>query len=85
MIMSKLILVRQQTLCLLHSCYMVVDVMYIPFINTEMAYIENLSRNHTPSKVWKEITYRFLIFNRATIEVWEWINNFIPHFIMDVV
>ena len=23
--------------------------------------------------------------NGATIEVWEWISNFIPHFIMDVI
>ena len=26
-----------------------------------------------------------LNFNSCTIEVWEWINNFTPHFIMDVI
>ena len=40
--------------------------------------------NLVPSKVWGEITYPFLNFNSCTIEVWESISNFIPHFIMDV-
>ena len=30
--------------------------------------------------VWDEITYSLPNFNGATIEVWEWISNFIPHF-----
>ena len=30
--------------------------------------------------VWDEITYQFLNFNGATVEVWEEISNFIPHF-----
>ena len=34
-----------------------------------------------PSKVWGEISYP----NGYTVEVWEWINNFIPHFMMDVI
>ena len=37
------------------------------------------------SKIWDEITYPFLNFNGAIIEVWEWVGNFIPHFIMDVI
>ena len=37
------------------------------------------------SKVWVEITFPFPNFNGCTIEVWEWISNFIPHFIMDVI
>ena len=37
-----------------------------------------------PSKVWDEITYPFPNFNGCTVEVWEWISKFIPHFIMDV-
>ena len=37
-----------------------------------------------PSKVWDEITYAFPNFNGATVEVWELISNFIPHFEMDV-
>ena len=31
-------------------------------------------------KVSDEIAYPFPNFNGCTIEVWEWINNFIPHF-----
>ena len=31
-------------------------------------------------KMWNEITFPFPNFNGATIEVWEWVSNFIPHF-----
>ena len=41
--------------------------------------------NHMRSKVWDEIIYPFSNFNGATVEVWEWITNFIGHFIMDVI
>ena len=30
--------------------------------------------------MYDEITYPFPNFNSCTIEVWEWISNFIPHF-----
>ena len=30
--------------------------------------------------MWDEITYPILNFNGYIDEVWEWINNFIPHF-----
>ena len=33
-----------------------------------------------PLKVWDEMTYPLPNLNRVTVEVWEWINNFIPHF-----
>ena len=35
--------------------------------------------------VFVEITYPFSNFNGAAVEVWEWINNFIPYFKMDVI
>ena len=38
-----------------------------------------------PSKVWDEITYPSLNFNGATVEVYEWISNFMPQFIVDVI
>ena len=38
--------------------------------------------NHMPSKVWDEITYPVSNFSGGAIEVWEWIINFIQHFIM---
>ena len=34
-----------------------------------------------PGKVWDETTYPFLNFNGCTVEVYEWISIFIPHFI----
>ena len=37
------------------------------------------------SKVWDEITYPFPNFNGTTIEVWEWISNSIPHFMIYVI
>ena len=37
------------------------------------------------SKVWDAITCPFLNFNGATVEVEEWISNYIPHLIMDVI
>ena len=30
--------------------------------------------------VWDEITYPFPNFNGTTVEIWELISNFIPHF-----
>ena len=41
--------------------------------------------NHWPSEMWDKITYPFPNFNGATVEVWEWISNFISHFVMDVI
>ena len=32
-----------------------------------------------------EITYSFLNLNGATLEVWEWISNFIPRLIIYVI
>ena len=42
-------------------------------------------RNHMSSKVWDQIIHPFPNFNSATVDVWELISNFIPHFIMDVI
>ena len=36
--------------------------------------------NYTHYNVWDEMTYPFLNFKDATVEVSEWINNFISHF-----
>ena len=41
--------------------------------------------NYIHYKVWCEITYPFPNFNCGTVEVWKWIGNFIPHFIMDAI
>ena len=37
------------------------------------------------SKVWNEITYPFPDFNGYTVEVWEWISNFILHIVTGVI
>ena len=41
--------------------------------------------NHMPGKLCDEITSSFLNFNGYTVEFREWISNFIPYFIMDVI
>ena len=41
--------------------------------------------NNLPGEMWDEITYPFPNFNGATVEVWEWTSNFIPHLIMDFI
>ena len=38
-----------------------------------------------PSEVLDQITYPFPNYNGATIEVWEWISCFTPHFNLDVI
>ena len=41
--------------------------------------------NHKSSKLCDEITYLFANYNGFTVEVWEWIRNFIPYFMMCVI
>ena len=41
--------------------------------------------SYIPGKVWGMITYLFINFTICTVEVQEWTNNFIPHFIIDVI
>ena len=38
-----------------------------------------------PSKVWDAITHPFPNLNGYIVEVWKWISNYIPHFILDVI
>ena len=41
--------------------------------------------NHIPTKAWLNLAHPFQNFNGCAFEVWEWISNFIPQFIMDVI
>ena len=41
--------------------------------------------NYAHYEVWDEITYPFLNYNGCTIDVWEWINKFVQHSILDVI
>ena len=56
-----------------------------PFTNMVSTLIPAWISNYTHYNVWDEITYPFLNFNGATVEVYEWISNFIPHFTMHVI
>ena len=41
--------------------------------------------NNIHYTVWARITYAFINFNSATIEVFEWISNFISHLTEEMV
>ena len=60
-----------------HSCVPIL----IDVINSISTWISN----HIPSKVYGEITYPYPNFSSCTAKVWEWINYFIPHCIMDII
>ena len=50
-----------------------------------LALIPAWVNNYTHYTVWDEITYPFPNFNGSTIEVWEWISNFILQSIVHVI
>ena len=56
-----------------------------PFYKHRLALTAAWISNHMLSKVWNGITYPFLIFNGYIVDVWEWIINFIPHLIVDII
>ena len=58
---------------------------HAPFYQHGLTLIPARMSNHMCSHVWDEITYPFPNFNGFPIEVWEWMSNFIPQFIMDVI
>ena len=49
-------------------------------LNLILAWISN----HMPSKVWDDIPYPFPNCNGCTVDLWEWISDFTPHFMMVV-
>ena len=54
-----------------------------PFYYDELLLIPAWISEHMSYKVWAEITYPISNFIGAAVEVWEWINDFILHFIME--
>ena len=52
-----------------------------PFSNTVLSLVPAWKCNYIHDKVLDEITYPFQNFNGATVEVYEWIDNFTPHFL----
>ena len=51
-----------------------------PFYQHDLTLIPAWISNLISYKMWGEITYPLPNFNGATVEVWEWISNFTPHF-----
>ena len=51
-----------------------------PYHQHGLTLIPTWKSNYTHYKAWYEIAYLFPNFNGVTVEVWEWIHNFIPHF-----
>ena len=69
------------------SCFVVVRYHRGPFYKHgfTLLYHASLINNHIPRKVWDKITYPLPNFNGCNVEVWQWISNFIPHYIMVVI
>ena len=51
-----------------------------PFLLTWINFNPRMEVVYTHYKMWDEIIHPFLNVKHATVEVWEWIRNFIPHF-----
>ena len=55
-------------------------ISWVPFYQHGLTIIPAWVNNYIHYKVWDELTYPFPNLNGTTVEVWEWISNFIPHF-----
>ena len=51
-----------------------------PFYEHGLTLIPTWLSNYIHYNVWDVITYPFLNFNGCTVEVYEWISNFLLHF-----
>ena len=56
-----------------------------PFYKHGLTSIPAWISKHIHYEVWNEITYPFCNFKGATIEVWEWISDFIWEWISDFI
>ena len=72
------------------SCEFVLE--YFPFflmnfgkLSTWILYVTAWMNSHKLSKMWHKITHWFPNFSYWTIEVWKCVNNFVPHFTIDVI
>ena len=54
---------------------------FITWLNFDQTWISN----HMLSNVWDEIIYPLANFNDCALEVWEWINSFIPNLMMNAI
>ena len=61
-------------------------IFYVPsylgpsYKHAQFKFDPSTGNNYIHHKVWDEITSPFPNFNGCSMEVWEWISNFIPHF-----
>ena len=51
-----------------------------PLLLTWFIINPSIDKYHMPSKVWDEITDPFPNFNCCSVEIWKWMNDFIPYF-----
>ena len=67
-----------------HIVFLLIQAPWAPFYQHALILIQSWISNHM-CKMWDEITYPFISFNGAAVEVSECISNFTPYFIMDIV
>ena len=78
-------------ICLLHDFVLQFDIyehmkdIQGSLLLTWVTLIPAFINNYVYYKVCVEITSPSPNFNSATVEVWEWVNNFIPHFSVHVI
>ena len=56
------------------------DSIQRPILLTRINYSSAWISNYIHYKIWDEISLPFINFNGATVEVWEWINDFFQPF-----
>ena len=60
-------------------------VLRFEYLECGLSFISVWLSNCIHYKLWDELTYLFPNFNGFAVEVWEWINHFIPQFRMDII
>ena len=88
-----------QNVLLCYATFISIESPMLPYVATYQMYANCFIRapfdglilipewisNYNHYEVWYEITNPFPKFNGTTFEVWDWIGNFIPHCVMDVI
>ena len=70
-----------KTFSIIYICSQINTLLSIVLSNWQgLTWYPGMKSNYTHYKVWDEINYQSSNFNGATVEVWEWISNFISQF-----
>ena len=56
-----------------------------PFYQHGLTSISSWISNHMSNKVWDDISSPLPNSNGYFVEIWEWVSNFIPHFMVDAI